>query len=105
LNYSNFISKTASDKNGEKLGKIIRIDDLTGKTIKKYKPYAIVQVKQFLRKEIHAPIDLEKVIEEQEGQVLFDIPKEDFDAEIKKLKILRNERETYDEFVPTAWVT
>ena len=99
MNYSNFISKIASDKNGEKLGKIIRIDDLTGKTIKKYKPYAIVQVKQFLRREIHVPIDLEKVIEEQEGQVLFDISKEDFETEIKRMKILRNERETYDEFV------
>ena len=102
LNYSNFISKTASDKNGEKLGKIIRIDNLTGKTIKKSKPYAIVQVKQFLRREIHAPIDLEKVIKEREGQVLFDISKEDFEEEIKRMKILRNERETYDEFVPVG---
>jgi len=102
LNYSNFISKTASDKIGEKLGKIIRIEDLTGKTIKKYKPYAIVQVKQFLRREIQVPIDLEKVIEEQEGQVLFDISKEDFDAEIKRVKILRKERETYDGHVQTV---
>ncbi|NPE10062.1 MAG: hypothetical protein GNW80_17410, partial [Asgard group archaeon] len=62
MSYSNFISKTALDKSGVKLGKIIRIDDLTGKTIKKYKPYAIVQVKPFLRKEIHVPIDLEKVL-------------------------------------------
>jgi len=73
---------------------------LIGKTIKKPKPYAIVQVKRFLRREIHAPIDLEKVFEEQEDQVLFDISKEDFDAEIKRVKILRKERETYDGFVP-----
>ena len=100
MSYSNFISKIASDKNGEKLGKIIRIDDLTGKTIKKYKPYAIVQVKRFLRREIHVPIDLEKVLKEQEGQVLFDISKEDFETEIKRVKTLRNERETYNDFVP-----
>ena len=99
MNYSNFISKTASDKNGVKLGKIIRIEDLIGETIKKYKPYTIVQVNRFLRREIHAPIDLEKVLEEQEDQVLFDISKEDFDAEIKRMKILRNERETFDDFV------
>ena len=100
MNYSNIISKTASDRNGVKLGKIIRIENLIGKTIKKPKPYAIVQVKRFLRREIHAPIDLEKVFEEQEDQVLFDISKEDFDAEIKRVKILRKERETYDGFVP-----
>ena len=39
------------------------------------------------------------VLEEQEDQVLFDISKEDFDAEIKRVKILRKERETYDGFV------
>ena len=100
MSYSNFISKTALDKSGVKLGKIIRIEDLTGKTIKKYKPYAIVQVKPFLRKEIHVPIDLEKVLKEQESQVFFDISEEDFDAEIKRVKILRKERETYDGFVP-----
>lgn len=99
MSYSNFISKIALDKSGGKLGKIIRIDDLTGKTIKKYKPYAIIQVKQFLRREIHVPIDLEKVLIEQEGQVFFDISKEDFDEEIKRMKILRNERETYDDYV------
>lgn len=99
MNYSHFISKIALDKSGVKLGKIIRIEDLTGKTIKKYKPYAIVQVKRFLQREIHVPIDLEKVIEEQEDQVLFDISKEDFNAEIQRMKILRNERETYEEFV------
>ncbi len=98
MSYSNFISKTALDKNGEKLGKIIRIEDLTGKTIKKLKPYAIVRVKRFLQREIRVPIDLEKVLKEQEGQVLFDICKEDFDEEIKRMKILRNERETYDDY-------
>ena len=99
MSYSNFISKIALDKNGEKLGKIIRIEDLTGKTIKKLKPYAIVRVKRFLQREIRVPIDLEKVLKEQEGQVLFDISKEDFDEELKRMKILRNERETYDEYV------
>ena len=39
------------------------------------------------------------MLEEQEDQVLFDISKEDFDAEIKRVKILRKERETYDGFV------
>ncbi len=56
-------------------------------------------MKQFLRREIHVPIDLEKVIEEQEGQVLFDISKVDFNVEIKRMKILRNECETYDEYM------
>jgi len=43
------------------------------------------------------------VLEEQEDQVLFDISKEDFDAEIKRVKILRKERETYDGFVVVEW--
>ena len=102
LNYSNLILKNALDKNGEKLGKIIRIENLTGKTIKKPKPYAIVQVKRFLRRKISIPIDLEKVFEEQEGQVLFDISKEDFVAEIKRMEVLRKERETYDDHVQTV---
>ena len=102
MNYSNIISKTASDRNGVKLGKIIRIENLIGKTIKKPKPYAIVQVNRFLRRKISFPIDLEKMIEKQEGQVLFDFSKEDFDAEIERMEVLRKERETYDDHVQTV---
>ncbi|MCK5045440.1 MAG: hypothetical protein KAS22_02605 [Candidatus Heimdallarchaeota archaeon] len=105
MNYTNFISKKALDKNGEKLGKIIRIEDLIGKTIKKYKPYTIVQVNRFLRRKIFVTIDLEKVIKEQESHVLFDISKEDFEVEIKRIEVLRKERETFDDHVPTSWVT
>ena len=105
MNYINFISKNAMGKNGEKLGKIIRIEDLIGKTIKKYKPFAIVQVNRFLRRKIFVPIDLEKVIKEQESQVLFDISKEDFEVEINRIEVLRKERETFDDHVPTSWVT
>jgi len=103
---STSISKIALDKNGIRLGKIIRIDDLMGKTIKKYKPYAMISVKKrFSRKGLVIPIDLEKVIEELNEQVLFDISKEEFDAELKRLKIIRREREAYPGFVSTAWLT
>ena len=99
LDYTNYLSKTALDKNSEKLGKIIRIDELLGETIKISKPHAIVKVTRFLRREIHVPIDLEKVIEEQDGQVLFDLSKKDFNEMTKREEILRNERETYNEYL------
>ena len=38
----------------------------------------------------------------QEEQVLFDISKGDFDEMIKREEILRNERETYTDFLPVA---
>ena len=38
LSHKVLISKIAVDKENKTLGKIIRIDDLLGKTVKKYKP-------------------------------------------------------------------
>ena len=72
--YSRIVSKIAVDKDSIKLGKIIRIDELLGKTIKKYKPYAMIFVKKrFRKKGVVVPIDVERIIKVGGQYVIFDI--------------------------------
>ena len=72
VDYSILIAKMALDKNSLKLGKIINITDLPGKTIKKLKPYVVIQVKQgFLKKPITINIEAEKRGNLRAGQTGF----------------------------------
>jgi hypothetical protein len=95
LSHKVLISKIAVDKENKPLGKIIRIDDLLGKTIKKYKPYVMILVKIRFRKKAVVPIDIEKVIKVGGQNAQFDISKEDFDEEVKTAKLVKAVRETY----------
>ncbi|MGC9778365.1 MAG: hypothetical protein HZR80_03905 [Candidatus Heimdallarchaeota archaeon] len=95
MNYKRLIAKIAADKENNKLGKIIRIDKLPGKTIKRYKPYAMILVNKRFRKSIIVPIEADKVIKIEGTYAWFDILKEDFDAELKRIKETKIEREIY----------
>ena len=95
LSHKVLISKIAVDKENKTLGKIIRIDDLLGKTVKKYKPYAIILVKIRFRKKVVVPLDIEKVVKVGGQYAQFDISKEEFDEKVKTARLVEAERETY----------
>ncbi len=96
MDYSRIVSKIAVDKDSITLGKIIRIDELLGKTIKKYKPYAMILVKKrFSRKGVVVPIDVEKIVKVGGQYTRFDISKEEFDEQVKTAKTIQFVRETY----------
>ena len=95
LSYKYLISKIAADKDGNKLGKIIRIDNLPGKTIKKMKPYLMILVKKRFRNETIVPIEAEKTIESKGSYVLLDMTKEEFEKELEIAKRMKLDRETY----------
>ena len=95
MSYKRLIAKIAADKESKKLGKIIRIDKLPGKTIKKYNPYAMILVNKRFRKSLIIPIEADKVIKIEGTYAWFDILKEDFDAEVKRIKETKIEREIY----------
>jgi len=90
------VAKLAVDKNNKKLGTIIRIDNVTGKTIKTAVPHAIIRVRKFMKKDVLVPIEVTKVIEVTDEFVLFDLLKADFEKEVKLQKILREQQELYD---------
>ncbi|MGC9778130.1 MAG: hypothetical protein HZR80_02695 [Candidatus Heimdallarchaeota archaeon] len=95
MDYSRLISKIASDKNSTKLGKIVRIEKLLGKTIKKNKPYAMILVRKRFKKDVVVPIDVEKIVKMGGQYVWFDILKEEFDAKVKTAVLIQTEREIY----------
>lgn len=86
--------KIACDKNGNKLGKIIRIEYLPGKTIKKDIPYAIIHVIKALRRDVKIPIDLKKKLEIEGEYIWFNISKNDFDDEVRKQRAIQRHMKT-----------
>ncbi|NHJ32345.1 MAG: hypothetical protein FK732_05750 [Asgard group archaeon] len=95
MDYKILISKIAVDKENEKLGKIIRIDELIGKTIKKYIPYAMIQIKIGFRKKLVVPIEAKKAVKVEGAIVQFDLLKKDFDEIAERIRLSKEEREKY----------
>ena len=98
MDFSRLAGRIAVDKNSKKLGKIIRIDDLPGKTIKRLKPYAMVYVYRLLRPDIVIPLDIDLLIKEEGYYVWFDILKADFDKKTKQQASVKGARKTYGLF-------
>lgn len=86
--------KIACDKNGNKLGKIIRVENLPGKTIKKDIPYAIIHVIKPLRLDVKIPVELKKELKTDGEYVWFNINKNDFDDEVKKQRAIQRHMKT-----------
>ena len=84
-----FLFKIACDKNGFKLGKIIRIEYLPGKTIKKDVPYAIVHVIKALRIDVKIPVELKKKLKTEGKYVWFNINKSNFSDEVRKQREIK----------------
>lgn len=95
MSYKYLISKIAADKDGYKLGKIIRIDKLPGKTIKKDIPYLMILVEKRFKKKIVVPIEAEKTIESKGSYVVLNITKEEFDEEAERIRKQKINRETF----------
>ncbi len=95
MDYSRIVSKIAVDKDSIRLGKIIRIDNLIGKIIKKYETFVIIEIKKFFRKDVLIPIDIKKLIKVEGTYAWFNITKEEFDEEVKRLSVIKFVRETY----------
>lgn len=95
MDYKRIVSKIAVDKENIKLGKIIRIDQLPGKTIKKDIPYAMILVKKRFQKKFVVPIEAKKVIKIEGTFAQFDLLKKDFDEIAERIKRLKEEREKY----------
>ncbi|MHA1125589.1 MAG: hypothetical protein ACTSO7_07065 [Candidatus Heimdallarchaeota archaeon] len=90
------IQKTAVDKNNKKLGTIVKLEQKLGKTTKINVPHAIIRVRKFLKNDLLIPIEKSKIIKIVDKSVIFDLHKEDFDKEVKKQRLLREQQELYD---------
>ncbi|NHJ86663.1 MAG: hypothetical protein FK734_14460 [Asgard group archaeon] len=89
------IGKIAADKDNKKLGKIVRVELMLGKTVKKEMPFVFILVSKIFKKDIIVPIEAEKVFKYSTYYAWFDITKEEFDKEVKTLEKVRTEREIY----------
>jgi len=95
MDYSRLISRIAADKDSNRLGKIVRIESLIGKTVKKYKPYAMILVRKYFKKDVLVPVDVDKLIKVEGTYAWFNITKEEFDEEVKRLREIKTERDIY----------
>ena len=95
MDYKRIISKIAVDKENKKLGKIIRIDKLPGKTKKVDIPYAMIQVKKIFQKKLVVPIEVKKAVKVDDSLVYFDILKKDFNEIADRIKREKDIREKY----------
>ncbi len=95
MEYNTLVSKMALDKFDNKLGRISRIERLSGKTIKKDIPYAMIAVQKFLQKTVVVPIEAEKVTKVEGNYVWFSITKSEFTEEVKRIRKILTEREMY----------
>ncbi|NHJ04895.1 MAG: hypothetical protein EAX90_08735 [Candidatus Heimdallarchaeota archaeon] len=100
MNYEFLIGKIAADKESKKLGKIIGIENLLGKTVKKKKPHAMIIVLKFLQKDLVVPIEMEKLLKYEVGYAWFNIKKSEFDDEVKRIRRIKTEREIYNKYLP-----
>ncbi|MBN1330500.1 MAG: hypothetical protein JXA54_13580 [Candidatus Heimdallarchaeota archaeon] len=89
------VTKIAADINSKKLGKIIRIDLLDSKTIKKKIPYAIIEVRNFLKPDVLVPLETEKIKKIEGNYTWFDITLEEFRIQVSQIRALKKNRETF----------
>ena len=95
MNYRILVGKVAADKNNQKLGIIVKIEDLLGKTIKKNKPHAWIRYQRRFKKDVFVPLDLEKLIKAEKSYTCFDIAKKEFEEEAERIRKTQTVRESY----------
>ena len=85
------ISKTIIDRDGQKLGKIIRIDDIMIKKLEETKPFAVILIKHlvFRNRIFPMPIDSPTQFNVTENIVQLTITKKEF---TKLFKLYQTER-------------
>ncbi|NHJ86664.1 MAG: hypothetical protein FK734_14465 [Asgard group archaeon] len=100
MSYQKLIGKVAVDKDSNALGRIVRIEKLIGKTVKVYKAYAMVHVEKRFKKDILVPIECELMLKVEGLYVWFNITKEEFTEEEKRIRTIKTERAKYDGNIP-----
>ncbi len=102
MDYKRLAGCIAADKNSTKLGKIIRIENLLGKTVKTTKPHALILIHRIFKRDVVIPLDLELLVKIEREYVWFDILKKDFDKLAKRQQAIEEVREDYGKFIEPA---
>jgi hypothetical protein len=86
MKYSELEEKMVMDKNGKKIGKIVRIDTLSSFGEEEVKFFAIIQIHHFFRKNHFFPMPLNSLVlsRVQEDILRLDITKEEFTRLVKQ---------------------
>ncbi|MFW9924150.1 MAG: hypothetical protein ACFFDW_12770 [Candidatus Thorarchaeota archaeon] len=95
MDYDYLISMQAISEDNNNLGEIIRIDNLFGKKVKKHKHYAVVLVKRFLKKDVLVPIAISKLSKVEDNLAWFDITKDEFRLEERRIRNIKDEKDIY----------
>ncbi|MFW9924149.1 MAG: hypothetical protein ACFFDW_12765 [Candidatus Thorarchaeota archaeon] len=95
MNNVTLVGNIAVDKNSSRLGKIVRIEKLLGKTIKKYVPCVMILIERRFKKNLVIPLEISKILKVQGDYVWFNITKEEFDIEVERYSKIQKEREIY----------
>lgn len=98
MDFKHILGKKAITKDSVYIGKVARIDEMLGKTIKIHKPFAIIKVTRLFKKKLMVPIDLEKFLELKDNYAHFDISHLEFDKEMKRIEKKILIRESYQEY-------
>lgn len=88
MEVNKIIGLIAADKEDKKLGKIIKIEDIEDKKTKIPKTYALILVKNFLRKDVVILMEIEKLLKTDSYYVWFDVFKKDFVQEVNETRAL-----------------
>jgi len=102
LNFNHILGKKAMTNDSVYIGKVARIEQMLGKTIKKNKPFAIIKVTRLFKKKLMVPIDLEKFLELKDDIARFDISHLEFHKEMKRIQRTILVRESYQEYPSTS---
>lgn len=102
MSFDHILGKKAVTKDSVYIGKVVRIEQMLGKTIKKNKPFAIIRVSRLFKKKIMVPIDLEKFLELKDSYARFDVTHLEFDKEMKRIQRTVLVRESYQEYPSTS---
>ena len=90
---SNLVAKTALDKKGVKLGKIIREDSVLTDNSGVREYYAVIRYQTFPREFNYSlPLETYEILSIDDKTVAFDITKKEFQSLIKQLKLARKIR-------------
>lgn len=82
------IGKIAADKKNQRLGKIIQIEKIQERKTKIWNSFVLIQVKNFLRKDVVILVEESKIIKSDDFHVWFDLNKEDFNQEVLETRAL-----------------
>ena len=90
---SNLVAKTALDKNGVKLGKIIREDSVLTDNLGIKEYFAVIRYQIFPREVNYSlPLDSYEILSIDDKTVTFNITQKQFQSLIKQLKLSRKIR-------------